>query len=270
MRNEIWKPIKGFEGFYEVSSSGRVRSIDRIVYFKNNKGCRHYKGKVLSQKYHNGYAMVNLNKNKNLSVLYVHRIVAETFIPNPNNFKVVNHVSGIKTDNSVENLEWCTSAHNNLHARKNNLTNDNMEGFQKNNDENKIQLSCYKNGNFVVTQDCSRSMARYLIDNNLVGSSNIETIARAIRSFSSAGKSYYGLTFVRHNEPLHDYIETGFINIIKDGNILTTQQYSKDCALWLLKNNLVTNVSETTLARSIRKAIRENKPYHKFIFQKIK
>ena len=267
-RKEIWKPIVGFEGFYEVSTFGQVRSVDRTVYFKNGKGSRRYKGQILKQKYHNGYALVNLNKNKEMTTVAVHVLVAKAFLPNERNCKIVNHKSGIKSENFVWNLEWCTTAENNEHANKNGLRKNNMDGIKRNNEENKVNVSCYKGAALIVTTDCSRSMARYLIDNKLVEKTTLETLARAVRKHSKNGTLYHGLLFVRHNGPKHDYKETGSIAIISNGVVLCTQNCSKDCAQWLLKKELVSNVSEKTLARSIRKAITENKPYHKFIFKK--
>lgn len=110
---EIWKDIKGFEGIYQVSSSGLVRSR----YSKS--------GKSLCDEYHrlkllkttNGYLKVLIGrKNKT-----VHRLVAETFIENKNNCKQVNHINGNKQDNRVENLEWVSAKDNINHAVKNGL-----------------------------------------------------------------------------------------------------------------------------------------------------
>lgn len=84
MPNEYWVPIEGYEGWYEVSDQGRVRSVDRVVTFKNGKGSRFYKGQILKFRYHNGYAMVNLNKNKKMREHYVHRLVIENFTLHPN------------------------------------------------------------------------------------------------------------------------------------------------------------------------------------------
>lgn len=79
MGPEVWYPIEGYEGYYQVSSYGRVRSVDRTVQFRNGH-TRHYTGKVLMLRYHNGYTTVNLNKNGQLREHYVHRLVAENFL----------------------------------------------------------------------------------------------------------------------------------------------------------------------------------------------
>lgn len=118
---EIWKPIKGYEGLYEVSNFGNVRSLDRYVYCSNqfgSKGTRKNKGVIIkSFVQNNGYVFVHL-KNKNFKI---HRLVAQTFIPNNDNKPQVNHKDGNKTNNKVDNLEWCTVAENIQHAIKNKL-----------------------------------------------------------------------------------------------------------------------------------------------------
>lgn len=268
MKNEIWKPIAGFEGFYEVSNMGRVRSLDRTVYFKNGKTKRDYKGQILKQKYHNGYALVNLNKNKNLSVLAVHILVAKAFVPNPNNLPIVNHKSGVKSDNCYTNLEWCTSAYNNKHAVENGLREDNLDGIMRINNENKVCVSCYKNQELIATKSCSRELAEFLIDNHYVEGGSVENLSRKIRKCSQTGWKHFGFTFIRHNEPKYTYKESGTIDVILNGVVLTTQTTSQECAEWLLKNQKLTNVSPKTLARGVRAAIKDNKQYHGFIFRK--
>ena len=119
MNEEIWRPIEGYEGLYEVSSYGRVRSLDR--YIKNgHSSYRLHKGKVISLlKGEYGYIQVNLYYNGKNYKKYVHRLVAQAFIPNPNNLPQVNHLDEDKTNNRVENLEWCDAKYNiNYGSRK--------------------------------------------------------------------------------------------------------------------------------------------------------
>lgn len=122
MEKEIWKPIKDFESSYEVSNLGNVRSIDRYCIQKNNRSEKYnhiYKGKVLKQFKNNaGYMQVQLSYQYKSIPKRVHRLVAEAFIENPNNYKCVNHINGNKLDNRAENLEWCTYSHNNNEARR--------------------------------------------------------------------------------------------------------------------------------------------------------
>lgn len=125
---EVWKDIDGFIGCYQVSNFGNVRSIDKtidksdFVYGKWRKRTLRYKGKLIKgevDKY--GYKKVDLRLNQTHSKRTVHRLVAIAFIPNPDNKDQVNHKNCIKTDNRVENLEWCSMYENRNHAKNNNL-----------------------------------------------------------------------------------------------------------------------------------------------------
>lgn len=113
---EIWKDVVGFDGFYEVSNTGRVRSVDRII--KSSKRS-HFKlkGKIVGNKNNAGYMVVTISKELLSEERLIHRIVAEAFIPNPNNLPQVNHINGDKKDNRVENLEWVSNRENTCHAR---------------------------------------------------------------------------------------------------------------------------------------------------------
>ena len=114
--NEIWKPVVGFEGLYEVSSLGRIKSLSKYTYSKGYPQLR--KEKILSPcktgKYRN-YLTVKLNDRHNYKV---HRLVAEAFIPNPENKPQINHIDGNTGNNIVTNLEWCTNDENQKHAAR--------------------------------------------------------------------------------------------------------------------------------------------------------
>ena len=116
--SEVWKPVKGFEGKYEVSNTGKVRSIDRFD--ANN---RFRKGIELKQLIESqGYYRVTLWHNKcSKEDIRVHYLVACHFIDNPENKKTVNHKDGNKLNNNLNNLEWNTYSENHLHAYKNGL-----------------------------------------------------------------------------------------------------------------------------------------------------
>ena len=109
--NETWKPIKGYEGLYEVSSLGNVRSVDRHLMFSDR--CCFLKGKPRKPYYKSdGYLKVRLYKNGQGKNYSVHRLVAEAFIPNPNDLPFIDHINTIRDDNKVENLQWCTQKEN--------------------------------------------------------------------------------------------------------------------------------------------------------------
>ncbi len=126
---EIWKDIEGYEGIYQISNLGRVRSLDRIVTRKGTPGYRgesgqFFPGQILKHKISKfGYHRIGLFKNRKQKFLLIHRLVAKAFIPNPENKRAVNHKNGIKSNNKVQNLEWCTNKENSLHAKDNGLLN---------------------------------------------------------------------------------------------------------------------------------------------------
>lgn len=115
---EQWKPVVGYEGYYEVSDRGRVRSTDRTVPSSSrNGGFRHRPSVILRQKERrNGYMSLSLSLNGVIKDVLVHRLVAKAFLPNPNGFDQVNHKNMNKADNRVENLEWCDQSMNMKHS----------------------------------------------------------------------------------------------------------------------------------------------------------
>ena len=116
---EVWKDIKGYEGLYQVSNKGRVKSLDRTVPLRN--GSKQYKkGRILKpipDRY--GYLRVILFNDSGKKRFSVHRLVCEAFHDNPENKPCVNHIDEDKTNNSASNLEWCTHKENNNHGTHN-------------------------------------------------------------------------------------------------------------------------------------------------------
>lgn len=120
-QKEIWRDIVGYEGYYKVSNTGFVRSIDRSVKGPRNTEY-HLKGKLKHQYINrDGYCTVHLKKEGKSQQIQVHRLVAIAFIPNINNLPQVNHIDGNKANNRVENLEWVTAKQNMQHAIKTGL-----------------------------------------------------------------------------------------------------------------------------------------------------
>lgn len=116
---EIWKDISGYEGLYQVSNTGKVKSLDRIV--KSNTphqdGFRRLKGKLLKHGLTtSGYRFVALCVNGKAKNFSIHRLAATAFIPNPDNLKTVNHINGDKEDNRTTNLEWLSYSGQEKHA----------------------------------------------------------------------------------------------------------------------------------------------------------
>ena len=120
MENEIWKDIDDFDGFYMVSNHGRIKSIERVVIRVNRHGTttnQFVPTKILKPSYDkDGYLTLSLSKNGKADTYRVHRLVAKHFIPNLDNKPEVNHIDETKSNNRVENLEWCTNIENIRHG----------------------------------------------------------------------------------------------------------------------------------------------------------
>ena len=181
---EIWKPIMGYEGLYEVSSLGRVRSLDRID--SNNHPL---KGVILKPYISNsGYLLVGLYKQQKRNRKLLHRLVAEAFIPNPDNKPEIDHINTIKIDNTVflnedgsinyekTNLRWTTRKENinnpltkakmQINARK-----PSKGKYGKKHHRSKPIIQYDKEGNFIKEWDCANDVERVLgISNKHIGS----------------------------------------------------------------------------------------------------
>ena len=109
---EVWKDVKGYEGLYQVSSLGRVKSCDRVTVFKDGRQ-REFYGKILKELNHNaGYLQVALSRNGVVNKYLIHVLVARAFLPNRSNLSEVGHKDETKTNNTVSNLEWVTHSYN--------------------------------------------------------------------------------------------------------------------------------------------------------------
>lgn len=120
IEEEVWKDIPNCEGLYQVSNFGNVKSLGRYVRVSDKLGGRRKKKECLLkiEVCKNGYLRVSLNKDCSRKHFLVHRLVAEAFIPNPQNMPQINHKDEDKTNNRVENLEWCDAKYNSNYGKR--------------------------------------------------------------------------------------------------------------------------------------------------------
>ena len=112
LMEEIWKDVENYEGLFQVSNFGRVRSMNKILELCDDR-VRRVKGKILKTSIIRGYECITFYHNNKSKTFKVHRLVAQAFIPNPKNLPQVNHIDENKLNNLVSNLEWCTAKYNN-------------------------------------------------------------------------------------------------------------------------------------------------------------
>ena len=164
---EVWKPIKDFEDSYAVSNLGRVKRLERIETYIRSDTKKTVTRKVAPQivkvQEKDDYYEINLRNYDKNEWRRVRRMVADAFIPNPNNLPQVNHINGNKHDNRVENLEWCTSQENVKHSIRTGL-----RGPQKNIDRSEKQIRCIDTGQvFDNIKQASKSLGisySYIVD----------------------------------------------------------------------------------------------------------
>ncbi|MBV4357712.1 NUMOD4 motif-containing HNH endonuclease [Pinibacter aurantiacus] len=166
--DEIWRDVTGFEKYYQISNKGNVQSLDRIVY--TNKGnARLVKGKLLTSRINNfGYLSVRLSYKGITRTLFMHRLIAQEFIDNPENKPFVNHIDGNKTNNSIENLEWVSHSENISHAYRSGLLNNNRGA---NHHESRIVVSVHTGQAFyTIKEAANNAQMNYNTFRNLLNS----------------------------------------------------------------------------------------------------
>lgn len=139
-QDEVWKDVVGYEGLYRISNQGTV--------------CRLYKnGKVnfMTPRILNGYWRVKLCNGNTQKEYFLHRLIAQAFIPNPENKPEINHINGIKTDNRIENLEWVTRSENAIHATKTGLLKYSEYRYNRTRDVNSKPVMCVETGKIYVS-----------------------------------------------------------------------------------------------------------------------
>lgn len=115
MNREIWKDVKGYEGLYQVSNFGEIKHLPYD--FRNISGTHHInERKLIPHTNNNGYYMVDLYKNNKRKTLLLHRLVAQAFVENPNNYPIVNHKDNTPSNCNASNLEWCTLSYNSQYS----------------------------------------------------------------------------------------------------------------------------------------------------------
>lgn len=192
---EIWKPVKNYEGYYEVSNLGRVKRLERLQTYPDGhtQNLKEYISNGALAIY--GYLQVSLSKDGKRTKRYIHDLVAESFIPNPNNLKEVNHKDYNKANNRVTNLEWCTHQ-------------ENMTDMFKHYGKNKISNFCRCCGKEISTrsvtnlcimcykeQSTNKDYGEEYITSGKGITVNRDVLKNQIRtqSFLSLGK-FYGVT----------------------------------------------------------------------------
>ena len=166
---EVWRDVKDYEGLYQVSNMGNVKSLDRVVIYNTSK--KHiYKSKLIKPSVVKGYLRISLSKENIIKNIVIHRLVAQAFIPNPNNLPQVDHINTNTTDNRMENLRWVTSKEN----HNNPLTKEHHSKAQKgekcywygktgkDHHSSKPVLQFDKEGNFIREWDCINDIERQL------------------------------------------------------------------------------------------------------------
>lgn len=170
--NEVWKDIPEYEDLYQVSNLGKVKSLKRIVYDKNNKP-RRLKEMFLTIVFRGDYNIVCLYNKSIGHNKFIHRLIAEAFIPNPENKPQVNHINGIKTDNRIENLEWCTTRENMCHKYLSVKSSSSLTGVRYRKEHKKWISQIKVNnillhlGSFNSEQEAYQARIKYEKENNI-------------------------------------------------------------------------------------------------------
>lgn len=161
--NEMWKQIPGYEGYYEISNFGKIRSVDRYV--KNRGGAALKRGKELAVSLKGDYYQICLYKNNIGKWFLVHRLVAMAFLPNTNGLPQVNHKDENTKNNRVDNLEWCDSSYNHNYGTRIERIADRRRGVSvgekpiKQFDKNGVLLNTYESALKAANAVCGDNSA---------------------------------------------------------------------------------------------------------------
>lgn len=242
MEKEIWKPVVGFEGLYEVSSLGRVKSLDRYVKAGHNS-FRLSKGKILKPvKDSKGYYIIQLGRRYKCTL---HRLVANAFIPNPNDYPCINHKDENKLNNNIGNLEWCTYKYNNNYGtrldriskslRTNSKTSTSILMLNKNGDilrEYQSIMDAQDDGFDANTiSKCCRFVDKFVTHKNYIWiySKDIDKIPFALQRVKNKRIENYARTIVATNNSNQVQKEYNSINQASQDLGISVNQISKCC-----------------------------------------
>lgn len=211
MDKEIWKDVVGFEEYYQVSNLGRVKSLARSTNYKNI-GTAWRKERIRKPKLSNtGYYEVALAKEHKTYYKRVHRLVAEAFIPNPDNLPYINHINEIKTDNRVENLEWCTPKYN-------------IEVYH----ESRMKVYQYDLKGTLIKVWHSITKAAKSINGDKTGIQHSCRIKKGLKSYKGFIWSYQPLTIEELKRRTTNENITSVNQIDSNGNIICTYKSMSD------------------------------------------
>lgn len=156
LRTERWRDVNGFEGLYQVSNKGRVKSVERLINYSDDR-IYQYQSVIKKTSFNKGYVYVNLSKNSVSKSYKIHRLVAEAFIPNPDNKPQVEHIDTHRDNNYVWNLRWVTPKEN----QNNVLTIKHLSESQKG-EKNKLY------GKYGKEHHSSKPVLQYDLDGNFI------------------------------------------------------------------------------------------------------
>lgn len=183
MSEEIWRDIPGYENLYQVSNMGRVKSLSRKIRTKNNSFRVLPETICILHKNRGGYLQINLYKEGGYKTYTVHRLVGMTFIPNPDNLPQINHKDEDKTNNRVENLEYCSSSYNNRYGTK-------LERMKSNIN--------FKSSHLKQRVTLGKPVNQYLIDGKL-----INTFQSTMEAYRVTGVRTQGICACANHRPYY-------------------------------------------------------------------
>lgn len=181
-KKEVWKDVVGYEGLYEISSFGRLKRLKRTTLGKDGVEYNYPELIIKGDYDKDGYIRTTMSKNKKKKTKKIHRLVAEAFIPNPNNYPEVNHLDEIKDNNHVSNLEWTTTRGNANHGTRNERIANHPNQLAKINSwKKRVRVTDLKSGEVKTYESATKAGKHLGFDQTL--------ISRCCRNNTIFGKS---------------------------------------------------------------------------------